>query len=479
MNGRQSAAGAAGTAKSARTGIVWRAGVQAGLSLTSILALLVVPNGDAIAYLVLSVVAFRSPTGPVKALSLSWIVTMANPGLFATDWPQLRWLVLVAAFTSSFYWFLKQRRRLRPASALMIVFSLVAIASAILSYAPLSSALKATAFAGGVLAMLLVFEHREQLISSKLEEWFFVISAGVLLLSLPTYLVEAGFLTDGEGFQGILNQPQAFGVFVAPLLAWAVGLLLAGQRTPGVWIVAVSGVPALIATRSRGAFVASALAVLVVCVVMGVRALAAVASRKRSSIPVSLVAVIIAFPILFVFQAAVTDAAFEFFLKYEESTLAESFEQARGGLISQSLENFQSSPILGIGFGLPSDPEDLDISSSVLGIPLGAPIEKGFIGSAVLEETGVLGAGFLTLALATIALSVFRSAHLGLVALFVGALGTNVGEDTLLSLGGMGLYVWLMVGLAYGWTAKRQLSWHRQRQTKQPVMRRASGWQPR
>lgn len=84
----------------------------------------------------------------------------------------------------------------------------------------------------------------------------------------------------------------------------------------------------------------------------------------------------------------------------------------------------------------------------VFGIPLSAPAEKGFAFTAVLEETGIFGALlFYSLLLGMIRVA-FKDPAPETAALMLGAVFVNFGEAVIFSPGGLGLYVWIVIGLA-------------------------------
>jgi hypothetical protein len=82
------------------------------------------------------------------------------------------------------------------------------------------------------------------------------------------------------------------------------------------------------------------------------------------------------------------------------------------------------------------------------GIPLSAPVEKGFLPTAVLEETGIFGAVALLYVLWSLGKSAWRSPSLPLVAAFFTCLFVNFGEENLLSPSGIGFYLWTLIALA-------------------------------
>src|SRR5690606_29287512 len=65
---------------------------------------------------------------------------------------------------------------------------------------------------------------------------------------------------------------------------------------------------------------------------------------------------------------------------------------SRGDLIRSMWVNVVEDPLWGIGFGLPSDPRQLQVAlDPVSGLPIGAAVEKGVMPLAIWEELGFFG----------------------------------------------------------------------------------------
>ena len=81
-----------------------------------------------------------------------------------------------------------------------------------------------------------------------------------------------------------------------------------------------------------------------------------------------------------------------------------------------------------------------------LGIPISASAEKGVAFTSVLEETGIIGGLlFYALMIAIIARAA-RADTAGVVAMAVGTIAVNFGEAIIFATGGMGLFMWLVLG---------------------------------
>src|SRR5690606_3667616 len=133
----------------------------------------------------------------------------------------------------------------------------------------------------------------------------------------------------------------------------------------------------------------------------------------------------------------------------EVGSALEAYERSRGGKMEEMWANIQQKPFQGIGFGVASDPRDMDVPRDpVLGLPTSAPIEKGVLPLAVLEEVGLIG--FLMVA-AWVLILLRRSAQGGIVpfAVALTALLLSLGEANLCSPGGMGLLSLVLIGWAF------------------------------
>ncbi|MDE3051447.1 MAG: hypothetical protein KGJ48_16300, partial [Nitrospirota bacterium] len=82
------------------------------------------------------------------------------------------------------------------------------------------------------------------------------------------------------------------------------------------------------------------------------------------------------------------------------------------------------------------------------GLPLSAPTEKGFLPTAILEETGILGTLCLILLLGSLIWQVSRKSDIATTWIFFTSILVNVGEMVFFSFGGLGLYIWLIMGWA-------------------------------
>ena len=106
--------------------------------------------------------------------------------------------------------------------------------------------------------------------------------------------------------------------------------------------------------------------------------------------------------------------------------------------------------MVGIGFGIESEPKQLMVTTTgALGLPTSASVEKGFLPSAVLEETGIIGAILVIVLFGALIRPLLRQMNPEIFAVAISCLLVNVGEMVFFSIGGPGIYFWVQVGLCY------------------------------
>lgn len=396
----------------------------------------------------MAVYALRGTRQALQALTVSWLVLYLTPAFFATMGfsANMRWPILAIAAYVSIREFrglgicgIKALRRLGLFT--LILFGLAAVSSIL----PTVSALKILQFSLGAATIIcssyvLAFRRLD------LERWYYNLFLFVTVASLPLYPTALGFFRNNRGFQGILNHPQAMGVFLAPLLAWLLGsFFLARRKSPLLPFAILVGVFTLFASQARTGLVAIALSCLVTvfCFFVFRKAQAQSLVRVRVN-PAKIFGVAALLVSLLVFVPAARNQMMLFIIKEGRTTdLEEGFLLSRGFLIERSMENFGKRPLTGMGFGTPSDLELLFTNTLT-----SVPTEKGFLPSAILEETGVIGTLCFVLFFAALSAPIVNYAPLQFVLMYFAAVFVNFGEMIFFSFGGIGLYTWLMIGAA-------------------------------
>ena len=410
-------------------------------------------------YLVLAAYAFFGRASLIRALALSWFFTMISSGI-APDANMAvvgRYVVLFAAAVSAMIYsgFGIRHLKVQPFTMLTVVLGLAIIAHAfffspMLTVSVLKAASWTLAMATSVSAWCGLSDRQREALSRQL----FGGLIAILVVSVPLAASSLGFLRNGSGFQGILNHPQVFGPTMALLGAWAMARVLGETRAPW-WLLGVAGAAfaGTLMSEARTAGLAVMLAV-GLSVLFGPGLSGQSIGRMVPGLRSARVwAVIFAASLAGVAMAPTIASTVEHFItksgRVEATGLLDAYDRSRGRLMDRMLENISARPVTGIGFGIASDPMTMEVTRDpVLGLPIGAAIEKGVVPLMVLEELGVFGAifvGFWTFRL----LRGSARGGLGPMAVCLTGLLLNMAEATLFSPGGFGLLLLVLFGWAY------------------------------
>ncbi len=414
-----------------------------------------VTGANTLAFLCLAMMALLSPRHVIRALFLAWLFQMLNPGLVAKGdgGAVARYLMLFSAAGSV----LIRSRLVRGTGGAnpLILFTMglglffilhglifspfvdVTILRAILWTVAMSTCAGAW--------MLLTPEARVRMANEIF--WFLV---AVLVLSIPLLPTSVGRLVNDTGFQGITNGPQGYGMVMALLGAWAAGRMLGERKPPWHLLAIVMGSLAMIVlseTRTAGlAMLLGIAAAIVVAPILAGRPTREVVPGLRSK-RVALVGVGLAIALLAAAPFIATLAS-TFITKSDRAqvgSLLEAYDVSRGGLIRTMLDNIKRDPMGGIGFGIASDPRFMSIErDEVLGLPTGAPMEKGVTPIAVLEEVGIPGFLLIVVWLFVLMRMAAKAGLAGLT-VFVTIMLLNMGEATLFSASGFGLVTFILL----------------------------------
>lgn len=408
------------------------------------------------AYSLLILYALRGPSQGIKALFLSWFLSHLSPGLVVTPpgMEILRILCLFAALTSAVLASFKSQNALlmgRTVSGFVLFGAFCLVHSALVSYAPDVSLLKAVSFLIMTLALSISWFSRRVDVE-RLQGWIFFWLAAIAFASAPLLLLPLGYLTNGNGFQGILSQPQVFGMTMALTGAWIGGRMLRLRAFSAIDIgLAALVILMLFLSESRGAMLA-AFGGLVLSYLLA-RGLSlriirsAFKNLKHKRVFLLIVCSLFTGALFFDKVSSMIERTIS--KRSDNQTISSAFDASRGALISRSLQNFYANPVLGIGFGVASNPADLKVRREpVFGLPVAASVEKGNMYSAILEEVGFAGFLLFSGVLLVLLNSICRSGQLEMVWLYFAALLVNLGEAVLFSPNGIGLLVWIVLLMA-------------------------------
>jgi hypothetical protein len=424
----------------------------AALIVVGVVALAVTPLAALVILGACVIAALIGPAYTLQALAIATLVAYASPAIVKlppSSGVLLR-VVMIAAILRVLP--LLRASDLKLVWPVWLLGLLSALTSMQTSPALAISIMKVITFTLAATVVLVAFGrlHGERLV--RLQSWFLTVGFSVIVLSGLT-LLKPGLGIGGDGgLQGLLDQPQALGIFIAPFAAWSVaGVLLMRRSVSRLEVWLALGTLVLVAlTKARTGAFALAFAVGVVMLSRFLaRRRAEQASLGRPMLIVAVATVVLASAALA--TGAVSKFATQFAYKgteKEQHSLGGAFHESRGAGIVTEWNNFLHSPLLGNGFGVYPDGKFPAGVVEFMGIPISAPIEKGFLPTAILEEGGLIGAASLTLVIAWLWRSAWRATDLRWRALFVACVAVNVGECVFLSPGGIGLMNWLLIGLA-------------------------------
>lgn len=401
--------------------------------------------------------SLRSARRSVEALGmLAFLIVLGK-----TDISLGRWVVLFAAFGRMLWDGVFAGQGVPRVTYMLLVFFVTVLPLSILSSTfPLVSSLKLTAFTLGTAVTITGF-YRTRHMADYWLSWLFTLGVFILLASLPLYVLPGGYSTNGVGFQGILTHPQTFGPVVAPITALVAGLYFFRQRTSWIILLCVGlGVVGMYLSLSRTSLLAFLLAgAMTTAIGFSFKPDTwAVDLGRTLARPTVMLGVFAALVLVAVQWTSIQTDLQSFLAKDDGSTsVVQALEQSRGAAMSESMANFWKRPVTGIGFGAPSNPVRFEqhLERGLYGIPLSASVEKGFMPTAVLEETGIIGAILTIALLAFLFLPVIQSPDPTLFWMMATSLLVNLGEMVFFSIGGMGFFLWFILGFCYAATFQK------------------------
>lgn len=407
-------------------------------------------------YFVIAAYALLGRRQAIQALALSWLYSMTNSGFMHVGSAAAigRYAIVFAAAVTVLRLNIFERRKwfISAPVALTILFGLfVVVHSFLFSAVKDVSILKAISWTVAMATILSAWsglsnDEREELINRLM-----LGLACIILISLPFIALPVGYRVNGSGFQGILDHPQTFGAIAALLGTW-VFFRIALARVPSFQSLALFGICAacVFLSEARTGALALLFGVLLAWVASRLgfvgeareRLLGLRSGRVQMLMVVTLASFLISDFSLF-------KPLTPFMQKRSAATsLLEAYQDSRGARINGMWENIRREPFVGIGFGVASEPDSMQIKrDEILGIPIGASIEKGVLPLAVMEEVGIIGFVIFALWIHVIVTRCAKNGVLGF-ATTLSILIANFGEASLLSASGMGLLPMLILGWA-------------------------------
>lgn len=403
-----------------------------------------------LAMIVALVYALLGPRQAIQALAAMVVLKYLNSAVYSFPplFGMLAWLVLLFVAIRAL-----PMLRARSMFVLGPLWLFVLIAAGLAAFSssnPTVSLMKLASFTvgtTGVIAAAMALQAKE---AHFLRAWLPTVVLAVAAVSLLTVPFPAISQRVYSGsFQGIFNHPQSFGTFLAPLVTLLVVRFLLRRRDwhwPDSAALVFTGI-ILLSTGTRTA----AIAVLVG--VLGSMFLGVFHKRtgRKEALRGWLIATGIGAVALTVVLAhgGLRSAASDFIFKRDQdASLDEAFMASRGAGIESQWSNFLSQPLTGHGFGVFPGGYASSKIVTFMGLPISAPVEKGFLPTAVLEEVGVVGALLFLVLIGGLVRQAYLTGDQVWTAVLLTCLFVNLGEAVFFSVGGIGLIFWLWMGLA-------------------------------
>lgn len=388
----------------------------------------------------------------MMAMSCVALLKFANPAVAS---PPLLGAVLfwLVAMTAAGRLYMAAGRFSAP-FVFLVAFALAAILlSAMVSKAVDVSVMKVVSFFIVSSSLLLASNSLRSDQVLALQRWFFsvvLVMAALSLLTLP--FPGVAFNTVAGSLQGMFSHPQTAGVFYVPFAAWLIArIFLERWALLPRWVIALAVVFAgmIVATGARTAMLATFVSVGLTLVLFLVRGRTGPANRTRGQIVGFSVAMLL-FSAVILFSGVLQEEVEAIVYKGDEETasVTEAFEASRGAGVAMHIDNFLDAPLTGHGFGVYREGVRGGERNIVrfMGIPISASAEKGIIFTAVLEEVGLFGGLLFYGLLISIIAAAAKASTPGVLAMVIGTLAVNFGEAIFFATGGMGLFMWAMIG---------------------------------
>ncbi|MGC6342369.1 O-antigen ligase family protein [Bisgaard Taxon 45] len=400
-----------------------------------------------LSFIVLAIVAVLGGKYLIFAFFISWLLTLFNPIMSpeSTLASLARYLmILLGLINITIYLIQNKITTISKYLFWLCVLNIILILHSIsVSYEVSISILKLLSWF--IAAFVLINTWTAMSDQDKTQIYNFIISIlkSVAIFSLPLFFIpEIGFARNGTGFQGLLNHPQAFGPTIALLATIIVGNMLSSKKlitSDVIWFCICLVLIILSEARTAGLalFLALLFSILFNPILLGKRFLEANPIFKNKSLYIWLLIILgISVSTYPLYIDSVKNYVFK---RTESTTITELADASRGNLVESMIHNINKNPMFGIGFGVASEPNKLEIATDpIFGLPISATIEKGVLPVAVIEELGILIGSLVFLWLFY---SIKKSARSDIqkLAIVLCILCLNLGEYMFFSIGGMGM----------------------------------------
>ncbi len=370
----------------------------------------------------------------LQSLSLSVIVVMANQDVTGeqSGVGLLKWLLVCVALARVLA-DSRDQPPTRPAWAVWFgLFFVIALGLVFFENRnPLLSVMKLVTFSAGALAALIGMRNQRYPPQYWLN-WFTTVYAVVLALSVPLIFVPSGSLVAYLAVE-LFRRPRTVIFPLTGLAAYC--LFLSGCRT---------------AFMAAGTALVAAIA----CLVIFRQNRRKIPGNRYLALLLCAAAALIG-SVVILRGASLGEDLLNFLVKSQWDLSAPVFSNtgvgaSRVSQVNQLVNSIADHPVFGIGFGLgPADADQVIELDEVTGLPTGAPSEQGFLPLAVLVQVGMVGAAVLLVMVLVLVYPVAKCGDPTILALLLAALLVNFGEMVFFAIGGLGIQMWLLVGLCH------------------------------
>ena len=410
----------------------------------------IIPITSELSYILLAGYALLGRQQVVESLFLTWFFTLINYEIAPiTEFGSLTRYVVLAFCIFSIVMrsnFLKIDRLVILTLALGLF---ILIHSIFFSFSPIISILKIISWLSVIIILILAWEGMSTSQYEYSKKWITNFLIIILILSLPIlFIPEVGHSRNMTNFQGTLNHPQAFGLTAAGLCALLIGQLVSGLSNKFLIFVNIFiSIAFIFFSGSRTAGISLILAIPISVITFYLINFSRINLKIRFKLNKYFLIILFLFvPIILHFDTRLYELIISYMTKTEQFNIKSIFvayKISREVLYEPMISNILENTIFGIGFGIASDPLSMN-TIYFNSIPISAPIEKGVLPLAIIEEIGFFGLIFFMI---WILMLIKRAGGINFGALFVLTtfLMFNLGEAGLFSPNGYGLLYLLII----------------------------------
>jgi hypothetical protein len=406
-------------------------------------------NSPDLFYIVLAFWGMKGSKESIMAISLlTLIVILNNYRLsFGGSARVLWWIALMSCSIRIIIDAIRHRVLSHPVLPWLFLFTVIVSFQSIFSSNIAISLAKILSFSTVAISLLLGFKLTI-IRSVDWTSWFLGLWIAILLLSIPAFIfTDIGYFRDPGGFQGALAHPQLLGIFFAPCISWLIARSFFSSLNSNRLLLFMTAVSIFFVYHSKAR--TSLAAIIMSFSLIGFMSLFVVRSWSRFIPRFTLWVVFIFGTLVFVGLGTIVrtqGGLVDFLDKGSESTnVNEALKKSRGSIIEESWNNFIENPIFGIGFGITKNEYFTPQIDARSGLPVSAATEKALLPVVLLEEVGLVGTFSFIPFFFMLLRSSSETSDLLMPMVFASSLFINIGEMVFFSVGGVGLYLLMLI----------------------------------